>query len=187
METRRSSGRVLSYVATAVVLALVGANILAGERGIGASSEDNVSARGGDRPPRFVVVLELEQAGITGYFTGVSGLGSTSEVIEFRDGSDPNVVHKLPGRLKWEPITLKRGITTDRSLWQWRQMVESGNIADARTNGKLTLLDRGNPIATWHFVNAWPSKISGPGLNGEGKEIAIETLVIVHEGMSRES
>jgi phage tail-like protein len=142
--------------------------------------------RPADRESRFVVVLRLEEAGITGYFTEVSGLSSENEVVEYRDGNDPNVVRKLPGRLKYDNIVLKRGVTSDSSLWQWRRMVEVGNIAEARTNGKLTLLDRGSPVASWRFVNAWPSKVSGPQLNDEGRDIAIDELVIAHEGLTRE-
>lgn len=139
-----------------------------------------------DRAPRFVVVLQLEEAGIGGFFTEVSGLGSENAVVEHRDGSDPDIIRKIPGHLKYSNIVLKRGITNDPSLWQWRRMVEMGNVADARTNGKLTLLERGSPVATWRFVRAWPSKISGPQLEADGNEIAIEELVIVHEGMMRE-
>jgi phage tail-like protein len=184
--------RALGYAAVILVvsLALVGASTRAGERGNEkASAADLLAGRLGaaDHPPRFVVLLQLEEAGIQGFFKQVSGLGSENEVVEFRDGSDPNVVHKLPGRLKWPPIVLKRGVTSDTSLWQWRRLVETGNVNDARTSGKLILFDRGNAIATWRFVNGWPAKISGPELSGEGTDIAIEELVIAHDGMLRES
>jgi phage tail-like protein len=180
--------RALGLAAITLALAFVGVNILAGERASAKPGVDAVSAKFGQHPPRFVVLLQLEEAGIQGFFKEVSGLGSENEVVEFREGGNPDVVHKLPGALKWKNLVLKRGITSDLSLWQWRRLVESGNVSDARTSGKLILLDRGTPIATWHFVNAWPAKISGPDLNGEGGgDIAIEEIVIVHEGMTRES
>jgi hypothetical protein len=31
------------------------------------------------------------------------------------------VVLKIPGRLKWENITLKRGITSSMDIWDWRK------------------------------------------------------------------
>jgi phage tail-like protein len=169
-----------------VIAALAGVELRAGAIG----PEDPrdapaISALRG-RPPRFAVALQLEDAGISAFFTGISGLGSENEVVEFRDGSDPNVVHKVPGRLKYPDIVQKRGIVADSSLWQWRRLVESGNIADARSNGRITLLDRGSPVATWRFVRGWPAKITGPELSSEGNDIAIEELVIAHEGMLRE-
>ena len=171
------------FVLTAVA-ALVAAEILAGTGG----PEDRTDARQSSlraRSPRFTVSLQLEEAGISGLFTEVSGLDSENEVIEFRDGNDPNVTRKVPGQLKYANIVLKRGITGDSSLWQWRRLVETGNIADARSNGTIVLLDRGNPIATWRFVNAWPAKLTGPELDGGKNEVAIETLVIAHEGFLR--
>jgi hypothetical protein len=35
-------------------------------------------------------------------------------------------------------------------------------------------------------VRGWPAKITGPELSSEGNDIAIEELVIAHEGMLRE-
>ena len=178
--------KALAFVVVTIAFALLSVGILTGESAIGDRREDRQTNGIRHRPPRFTVMLQFEEIGIHGVFTEVSGLGSESEVLEFRDGSDPNIVRKIPGALKWSDITLKRGFTGDPSLWNWRRLVESGNIADARTNGRLTLLDQGNPIATWQIFNAWPSKITGPQLKDDGNDIAIEELVIVHEGMMLE-
>ena len=37
----------------------------------------------------------------------------------------------------------------------------------------------------WNFVNAWPTKWDGPDFNAEGNDIAIETLELAHEGVTR--
>jgi phage tail-like protein len=171
---------VFALVPIGFVLAVLAFAIPRGESGPSAS---NVArARGA----RFTVLLQLEAVGIQAYFSEISGLGSETEVIEFREGGQNDVVHKIPGRLKYPDIVLKRGITTDSSLWQWRKMVEDGNIADARTNGKITLLDRGNAIASWSIHDAWPAEIAGPELGREENEIAIEKITIVHERVTRE-
>ncbi len=59
------------------------------------------------------------QGTIKGYFTECSGLGSEHEVIEHKVITEKGqeVVLKMPGRLKWENITLKRGITSNMD---WR-------------------------------------------------------------------
>ncbi|MFO7997151.1 MAG: phage tail protein, partial [Dehalococcoidia bacterium] len=63
---------------------------------------------------------------ITGYFTECSGLGSETDIIEQKAVNEKGVevVIKVPGRLKWGDITLKRGITSDMQIWNWRKQVE---------------------------------------------------------------
>jgi len=54
---------------------------------------------------------------VTGYFAEVGGIGSESEVVEHKvsqDGKD--FVQKMPGRLKWNDVTLKRGITDNLQI-----------------------------------------------------------------------
>ena len=38
-------------------------------------------------------------------------------------------------------------------------------------------------VRRWNFINAWPSKISGPQISADSNDLAIEELTIVHEGM----
>jgi phage tail-like protein len=124
----------------------------------------------------------------TGFFTEVSGLGSETQVIEHKImAKEPTgVVRKVPGLLKWNDITLKRGITANMDFYEWRKLVEQGKVADARVAVTITMLDQsGNPIAEWNLESAWPSKISGPSIKADANEIGIEELTIVHEGITR--
>jgi phage tail-like protein len=103
------------------------------------------------------------------------------------DKQGHEIVRKIPGRLKFTDITLKRGITSDMQIWDWRDQAVNGDVAGARKNCTITMLDRGyNPVAMWHFYNAWPSKVTGPSLKSDSNEIGVEELTIVHEGMYRE-
>ncbi len=136
----------------------------------------------------FNFLIDL-QGGATGYFTEVSGLGSETEVSEHKvvskDGKTP-IVQQLPGRLKWESIVLKRGITKDLDMWEWRQMVEEGKVDKARKNGSITLLDNAfTPVAKWDFIRAWPSKMSGPSISSKSTDVSIEEMTLVHEGIKR--
>jgi phage tail-like protein len=127
---------------------------------------------------------------IKGYFTEVSGIGSESEIVEQKVVNDKGieVVLKIPGRLKWGDITLKRGITSNMDLWDWRQQVEDGRVKEARKNGSIVMYDRElQEVARWNFTNAWPSKISGPTPRADGNEIGIEELTLVHEYIKRVS
>jgi len=136
----------------------------------------------------FNFMLELEGA-LAGYFTECSGVGSEHEIVEHKvvDKQGHEVIRKIPGRLKWQDISLKRGITSDLKIWEWRDMLVQGKAGSARKNITITMLSRDyQPVAVWHFANAWPSKVSGPSLKSDSNEFGVEELTIVHEGMYRE-
>lgn len=141
------------------------------------------------KDPLIAAFFAVEMQGaIKGVFREVGGLGSETEVTQ-HDAAGPKgeqVVKMVPGRLKWTPITLKQGITDDMSFWDWRAAVEQGDMDKARKNGSLVMYDSaGKESARWNFINAWPSKISGPEANAAQSAIAIETLTIAHEGYTR--
>ncbi|HXI24703.1 MAG TPA: phage tail protein [Pyrinomonadaceae bacterium] len=129
----------------------------------------------------FLVEIDgITQAG----FQEVSGLDSTTDPMDYREGNDPNHPRKLPGLHKFSPITLKRGITDSDELWKWRATVVNGKIV--RKNGSIILLDdRGQEKLRWNFFDAWPSKWTGPSLNAASTAVAVETLEITHESMEK--
>ncbi|MDQ4075383.1 MAG: phage tail protein [Chloroflexota bacterium] len=135
----------------------------------------------------FRYAIEM-QGMVTGYFTECSGLGSEHEIIEHKvvDEKGREVVQKIPGRLKWQDITLKRGITDNMDIWNWRKQVEDGDIEAARCNGSVVMFDQSyTELARWNFENAWPSKVTGPSMKSDSNEIGIEEMTIVHEGLWR--
>ena len=119
-------------------------------------------------------------------FTECTGLGSTTEVIPARQGGDLGE-QKLPGRTTYADITLKWGLTASRLLWDWRQMVVDGDIAGARRNGSLVVFDLANSteVARWNFLGAWPSQYTLASYTARGNDLAIDTLVLVHERLVR--
>ncbi len=118
-------------------------------------------------------------------FTDCSGLDATTEVIENREGGDNTTVKKLPGKTTYTDITLKWGLTDSADLWKWRQSVIDGALQ--RKNGSIVVYDLDNKreVVRWNFVNAWPTKWEGPSFSAKGSELAIETLVLAHEGITR--
>ena len=117
-------------------------------------------------------------------FSEVGGLESETVVIEYRVGGEPRTVRKLPGLTKYANIVLRRGITQDPELWNWRQSVVQGKVD--RRNGSIILLDDdGTEVVRWNFFNGWIAKWEGPALNAKGNEVAIETVEIAHEGLDR--
>jgi phage tail-like protein len=128
------------------------------------------------------------QGTVAGYFTEVSGIGSENEIGEHKVVTEKSVqvVMKVPGRLKWGDITLKRGLTSNVDLWKWRKMVEDGDVKGARKNGSIVMYDEAlKPVAQWDFKNAWPSKITGPAPKSDSNELVLEEMTIVHEYIVR--
>ena len=132
---------------------------------------------------RFLVEIDcIVQAG----FSEASIPDTTQEPIEYREGNESPTVRKLPGLIKYGNLTLKWGITDSLELYEWRKLVEQGKTKDARRNLAVILMDEeGNAASRWEFAEAWPSKYDAPDMDGKGNDVAVETLEIVHEGMSR--
>lgn len=137
----------------------------------------------------FHFAVEIQNV-VTGYFTECTGLGSEHDVIEHKVVTEKGqeVIMKIPGRLKWENIVLKRGITSNMDIWDWRKEVEDGKVDDARHDGSITMFDMElNPVARWEFKRGWPLKVTGPQPKSDSNEIGIEELTIAHEYITRVS
>jgi phage tail-like protein len=132
----------------------------------------------------FNFVVEIEGIAVAG-FSECSGLTAETEVIEYREGNEAAGVRKLAGLTKFAAITLKRGITKDRDLWNWYKNIINGNT-DRRNGSSVLLGNDRSPVARWNFTNGWPAKWEGPHLKAKGNEVAIETLEIEHEGFEYE-
>lgn len=133
----------------------------------------------------FNFLVEID--GITlAAFSECSGLSTDTDPIEYRNGSEDITVRKLPGLKKFANLSLKRGMTMDLELWNWRKTVLDG--ATLRKSGSIVLLDEARtPALRWNFREGWPTKWEGPSMNATGNEVAVETLEIVHEGLELEA
>jgi phage tail-like protein len=130
--------------------------------------------------------FKLEIGGIWYGFSECAIADTNNDVIEYREGSDPPNMRKLAGNTKYGNITLKWGLTDSTELWEWRKQVIDGKAADARKNGAIVICDTdGTEKVRWEFVNAWPVKYDPSDLNAKGNDVAIETLELAHEGLSR--
>jgi phage tail-like protein len=122
-------------------------------------------------------------------FTEVSGLDFETEVIEYREGNSVKYNKtKQPGLTKYSNVTLKRGTFLGDfdyyELWKNTYYFQEVN-AVYRTNVIIQLMDeQHNPIITWSLANAWPTKIQATDLKADANEVAIESMELVHEGLT---
>jgi phage tail-like protein len=131
----------------------------------------------------FNFKLEIEGITVAG-FSEVTGINQESNVIDYREGQEPITPRKLPGLNKFGNITLKRGISPDLSVYNWRKTVTDGDIE--RRNASIVLHnEKHEEVVRWNLVNAWPSKYVGPDLKANANEVAIESVELTHEGVER--
>lgn len=132
----------------------------------------------------FNFFVEIEGL-IVGGFSEVSGLQVETQVHDYQEGGQNEYVHRLPGPARYPSnLILKRGLTDIETLWSWHQDVVAGKIE--RRNGTVYLLDRmGTPAMWWDFKEAYPAKWSGPDLRADSGAVAVETVELVHRGLSK--
>lgn len=91
---------------------------------------------------------------------------------------------KQPGILKYSNVTLKNGVTSSTALYDWMKTVMDGKVS--RKPVVITVMDDTmKEVVSWQLENAWPTKYSAPDFNATANEVAVESLELVCEGITR--
>lgn len=134
---------------------------------------------------RFRYKVEIDGLEAGG-FSEVTGFDASIDVIEYREGDMVPTAMKLPGLKKYGNITFKKGLADSMVLYDW--MIAGVNGAVERKTITITLMDEADsPCASWQVINAWPIKYTAPDFNATSSEVAVESLEVAHEGMTRVS
>lgn len=134
------------------------------------------------RAYNFKLLIE----GVTeAHFTQCSGPEVKVEAIKYREGGNNQVVRRIPGRVAYGDITLRYGLTSSRSLWEWFLTAVNGTVQ--RKNISILMLDSdgSTEVMRWNLVDSWPSAWQGASLDAMSQEVAIESLTLVFESMER--
>lgn len=133
---------------------------------------------------RFEIRLSGGRRPAGGAFSECSGLEVTTEIVEYREGGVNDRVHKFPGHVRQSNIVLRRGIV-DRQLYDWYQKSIAGDLQ--LLDGSIVLLDASGaePVMEWRFQRAFPCRWAGPRLDARESAVAVETLELCHDGLSR--
>jgi len=132
----------------------------------------------------------------------VSALKRTTEVIEHREGGDPSNVRKMPGRHKFEPITLEQGVTHDLEFERWankiwdfgnaqaapEQRTQESSLADFRKDIFIDVFNEaGQKVISYKVYRCWVSEFQAlPDLDANANAVAIRTLKLESEGFERD-
>lgn len=133
----------------------------------------------------------------TAAFSEVSGVESSVDVIEFRQGNAHSLsTVKIPGLVKHGNITLKFGYTLDSAFKTWIMECVSetrGEMPRAKVSIELIDINGGAPSQAvtsiqgsrvWVLTNAWVTKYSAPDLNSTASEVAIESVELAYEELT---
>lgn len=128
-----------------------------------------------------VLIDNNEEAG----FSEVSAPDVSSDPVEYREGNMAGMTAgKQPGIIKYSNVTLKNGVTSSLVFMNWMKTVLDGKVE--RKTVVITLMDDAMAeVASWQLEKAWPTKYTAPDLNATSNEVAIESLEIVTEGVTR--
>jgi phage tail-like protein len=116
-------------------------------------------------------------------FQEVSGLSATVETTPIAEGGENRFTHKVPTRVSYDKLTLKRGLVKDSALLKWASDSISQFQFSPITLYIHLLNETGasSPLLTWEVVNAYPVKWSISNFNSEQNAIAIESLELNYE------
>ena len=123
----------------------------------------------------------------------ISALRRSTEVIEHREGGDPSSSRKSPGRTKFEPIVLARGITHDTEFESWANKVwrpgQDVSLADFRKDIVVELMNEaGQVVMAYKVFRCWPSEYAALNdLDANASCVAFEQLVLQNEGWERDT
>ncbi len=118
-------------------------------------------------------------------FQEVSGLDAEHDNPEYRAGNGISFSSiNMPGLSKGSNVTLRKGLFRDDSgLYDYLNELKRNTI-DGQTITIQLLDEARTPLFTWTLANAFPIKVSGTDLNARNSEMAVEEVVLAHEGIS---
>ncbi len=133
------------------------------------------------------------------YVAGISKVGSlkrTTEVVEHRTGGDPSTGRKSPGRSKYEPIMLERGVTHDLEFEEWANKVwnygtglgAESSLANFRKDIIIEMYNEAGQLAiAYQVFRCWVSEFQAlPELDANANAIAIQSIKLENEGWVRD-
>lgn len=133
------------------------------------------------------------------YVAGVSKVGAlkrSTEVVEHRNGGDPSSSRKSPGRSKYEPITLERGVTHDTEFEKWANKIwnfgsglgKETSLRDFRKDIIIEIYNETGQLAiSYKIYRCWVSEFQAlPDLDANANAVAIQTLKLENEGWERD-
>ena len=135
---------------------------------------------------RFKFVVEVNGVA-SAAFQNCSELSVEIAKVEYHEGG-VLIPDKTPGRMTFSDVTLERGATQDRDLYDW--LVQTSNAAAnygvVEPNYKRMLdivqKERDNSILRrWRLHGCWPQKFMAGEWDNEADENTIESVTLTYD------
>ena len=126
--------------------------------------------------------------------TRVSPLRRITQPVHSRDGGDSSRQRVAPGLSSFEPVVIERGLTHDATFEQWANQVynpagDAGvSLKDFRKDVVIQLLNlQGTVVMSFKVHRCWVAEYQAlPELDANRESVAIERIVLEHEGWERD-
>lgn len=124
----------------------------------------------------------------------VSAIKRSSDVIEYKEGGNAIILKGL-GRMKYEPITLERGVSQNKDFITWAnyaQVLDHGHpttsLANLRQELRIELLnEEAQPVLRYLIHRCWVSEYQAlPDLDAGANAVAIEHIKLENEGWEQD-
>ncbi|HEX2044409.1 MAG TPA: phage tail protein [Gaiellaceae bacterium] len=138
---------------------------------------------------RFQVVWD---GSVVADVSRVGGLRRRTEVVVHRDGNEPSVQRRSPGKTVFEPIVLERGRTHDAAFEDWAALVFAlggeMSLRNFRKDVVIRLLNEAGTVTmAFNVYRCWPSEyVALAEMDANGHGVAFESLILEHEGWERD-
>jgi phage tail-like protein len=123
-----------------------------------------------------------------------SALKRTTEVTAWYEGGDSSGPHQIPGKSKYDAITLEAGVTHDTTFEDWANKVNNFqgdaamSLAAFRKNISIEVYNhQGQKVLAYNVFRAWVSEYQAlPQLDAGGNAVMISTIKLENEGWVRD-
>lgn len=124
-----------------------------------------------------------------------SALRKTTEVTSWYEAGDQASPRQIPGKTRYEPITLEAGITFDRTFEAWANAVNNYQgeaVMSLKNFRKDITIDvfnlQGSLILSYNVYNCWVSEYQAlPELAAGGNAVMITSIRLENEGWERDT
>ena len=119
-------------------------------------------------------------------FQEVAGLTAEVGIEEVVEGGENRFTHRLPTRVKYSNLILKRGWLTNSQLITWCRNAIENLVFEPTTVEVILLNEEHEPVSeTLSFDRAWPVKWSISDFKAQENAIVVETLELAYSRFTR--
>ena len=135
---------------------------------------------------KFKFIVEIDGV-VSAGFQKSSELSVEVANVQYYEGGSL-IPNKSPGRLTFADVTLERGATSDKDLFDWMTQVADAaanaglNEPEFKRNLDIVQQDRdGSTLRRWSLTGAWPVKFVAGDWDNEADENVIESVTLTYD------